>query len=97
MRISSPAIEPSVGPEVELIRPRVIVPLGGHALKHFAPAAKIAEVHGRLIDGRLFPLDDLAAAMYNRVLRETLFSDTRALRATLERGSRRPPRSTTRP
>jgi DNA polymerase len=83
--------------EVELIGPRVIVPLGRHALKHFAPDAKIAEVHGRLLGERLFPLYHPAAAMYNQALRETLFSDARALGATLERGSRRPPRSATRP
>jgi uracil-DNA glycosylase len=83
--------------EVELIAPRVIVPLGRHALKHFAPGAKIGEVHGRLLGNRLFPLYHPAAAMYNQALRETLFSDARALRATLERGSRRPPRSATRP
>jgi len=83
--------------EVELIAPRVIVPLGRHALKHFAPGAKIGEVHGRLLGDRLFPLYHPAAAMYNQALRETLFSDARALRATLEQGSRRPPRSATRP
>jgi DNA polymerase len=83
--------------EVELIGPRLIVPLGRHALKHFAPDAKIAEVHGRLLGERLFPLYHPAAAMYNQALRETLFSDARALGATLERGSRRPPRSATRP
>jgi uracil-DNA glycosylase family 4 len=83
--------------EVELIAPRVIVPLGRHALRHFAPHAKIAEVHGTLLGDRLFPLYHPAAAMYNRSLRETLFSDARELRATLERGSRRSPRSATRP
>jgi DNA polymerase len=88
---------PWLNAEVELIAPRVIVPLGRHALKHFAPDAKIAEVHGRLLDGRLFPLYHPAAAMYNRSLRETLFSDARELRAILARGSRRPPRSATRP
>jgi len=88
---------PVLEQEVELIRPRLIVPLGRHALKHFAPDAKIADVHGRLIEDRLFPLYHPAAAMYNRSLRETLFSDARELRATLERGSRRPPRSATRP
>ena len=88
---------PWLNTEVELIQPRVIVPLGRHALKHFAPAAKIAEVHGQLLDDRLFPLYHPAAAMYNRSLRETLFSDARELRAILARGSRRPPRSATRP
>jgi DNA polymerase len=69
--------------EVELIAPRVIVPLGRHALKHFAPEAKIADVHGKLLEARLFPLYHPAAAMYNQALRETLFSDARALGALL--------------
>src|SRR5918997_1759659 len=37
--------------ELALIRPSLVVPLGRHALKHFAPAAKIAEVHGRVVPG----------------------------------------------
>ena len=69
--------------EVELISPRVIVPLGRHALKHFAPAVKIAEVHGTLLHERLFPLYHPAAAMYNQSLRATLFDDARSLRALL--------------
>ena len=88
---------PIVGRIYNKIQPRFVVPLGRHALKHFAPAAKIGEVHGTLVDGRLFPLYHPAAAMYNQSLRETLFSDARELRATLERGSRRPPRSAIRP
>jgi DNA polymerase len=70
--------------ELALIAPRLVVPLGRHALKHFAPEARIAEVHGRLLDGGLFPLYHPAAAIYNRSLRETLFADARALRATLD-------------
>jgi uracil-DNA glycosylase family 4 len=69
--------------EVELIDPRVIVPLGRHALKHFAPSARIAEAHGRLLHERLFPLYHPAAAMYNQTLRATLFEDARALGALL--------------
>ena len=67
--------------EVELIRPRLIVPLGRHALKHFAPTAKIGEVHGTVVDGdpALFPLYHPAAAMYNQTLKATLFEDARAL------------------
>src|SRR3954465_9112254 len=65
--------------EIELIAPRFVVPLGRHALKHFAPLAKIGEVHGMLVDGRLFPLYHPAAAMYNQTLRATLFDDARAL------------------
>ncbi len=65
--------------ERELIAPRFVVPLGRHALKHFAPAAKIAEVHGQLLDGWLFPLYHPAAAMYNQTLKATLFEDARTL------------------
>ena len=65
--------------EVAIIEPRLIVPLGRHALKHFAPLAKIGEVHGTLLDGRLFPLYHPAAAMYNQTLKSTLFEDARAL------------------
>jgi uracil-DNA glycosylase len=65
--------------ERELIAPRVVVPLGRHALKHFAPDAKIAEVHGRLLDDWLFPLYHPAAAMYNQTLKATLFEDARTL------------------
>jgi DNA polymerase len=70
--------------EIELIEPKLIVPLGRHALKHFAPEAKIGEVHGTLVDERLFPLYHPAAAMYNQKLKGTLFEDARALGALLD-------------
>src|SRR4051812_23037254 len=35
--------------ELALIRPRVVVPLGRHALAHFAPSARISDVHGTLV------------------------------------------------
>jgi uracil-DNA glycosylase len=71
--------------QLELIRPRLVVPLGRHALAHFS-GARIAEVHGtELVErGRaLFPLYHPAAAMYNQTLRPTLFADARALGAAL--------------
>ncbi|MDA0180513.1 uracil-DNA glycosylase [Solirubrobacter phytolaccae] len=71
--------------ELELIQPQLIVPLGRHALKHFAPTAKIGEVHGTLIEARVFPLYHPAAAMYNQTLKSTLFEDARALGALLSR------------
>jgi DNA polymerase len=72
--------------ELELIRPRLVVPLGRHALKHFAPEAKIADAHGRLLDGAVFPLYHPAAAIYNVALRDTLFADARALGALVRAG-----------
>ena len=68
--------------ELALIEPDVVVPLGRHALRHFAPEHKISEVHGRRLEagGRLlFPLYHPAAALRSPPLRETLFADARAL------------------
>jgi uracil-DNA glycosylase len=73
--------------QLEVIEPQLIVPLGRHALAHFAPDAKISEVHGRAIEGaggrRLFPWYHPAAALHNQGLRETLYADARALSSTL--------------
>jgi uracil-DNA glycosylase family 4 len=72
--------------QLALIGPRLVVPLGRHALRHFAPDAKISEVHGRPLragDHALFPMYHPAAALRGRGLRETLFEDARALPAAL--------------
>jgi uracil-DNA glycosylase family 4 len=68
--------------QLEIIAPKLIVPLGRHALARFAPDAKIAEVHGTALDvgdRRLFPLYHPAAALYNGGLRATLVDDARTL------------------
>ena len=72
--------------QLEVISPRLLVPLGRHALNRFAPDVKITEAHGRVIerDGRtLFPMFHPAAALRNPKLRETLHEDARALREAL--------------
>jgi uracil-DNA glycosylase len=73
--------------QLALIRPGVVIPLGRHALAHFAPGKKITEVHGRLIverERRLVAWLHPAAALRSRNFRETLFEDARALPAILE-------------
>lgn len=75
--------------QLAVIEPRIVVPLGRHALARFAPELKISEAHGRMIsapagggagEGRtLFPLYHPAAALHAQRLRETLFADARAL------------------
>jgi DNA polymerase len=73
---------PVLEAQLALVAPTLVVPLGRHALAHFAPAAKIGEAHGRAITegGReLFPLYHPAAALRSTKLRETLFADARAL------------------
>jgi uracil-DNA glycosylase len=73
--------------QLALIRPRVIIPLGRHALAHFAPGQKISEVHGQLIvegDRRIVPWLHPAAALHNQRLRETVRADARALPGVLD-------------
>ena len=73
--------------QLALIRPRVVIPLGRHALAHFAPGRKISEVHGELLEaeGRhVVPWLHPAAALHNQGLRETLLQDARALPGVLE-------------
>jgi DNA polymerase len=73
--------------QLEVIRPRLLVPLGRHALARFVDDVKIGEVHGQLLerDGRtLFPMYHPAAALHNQSLRATLVEDARALGQALQ-------------
>jgi uracil-DNA glycosylase len=73
--------------QLALIRPAVVIPLGRHALAHFAPGCKISEVHGELLverERRLVPWLHPAAALHNQGLRKTLLEDARALPGVLE-------------
>ncbi len=77
---------PFLEAQLEVIRPRLLVPLGRHALARFAPGAQIGEVHGRVLerDGRaLFPMYHPAAALHNPRLRPVLVEDARALGVAL--------------
>jgi DNA polymerase len=72
--------------ELELVDPRVVVPLARHALAHFAPGARISDVHGtQLPFGRrvLFPMYHPAAALRGTRLRETFLADARRLGSSL--------------
>jgi uracil-DNA glycosylase family 4 len=73
--------------QLALIQPTVVIPLGRHALAHFAPGQKITEVHGTPIDTgerRLVPWLHPSAALRNPPLRETLIQDARSLPGFLE-------------
>ena len=68
--------------QLAVIEPRLVVPLGRHALRRFAPELKIGEVHGRAVAAGgwpLFPLYHPAAALHNGGLRATLTEDARRL------------------
>ena len=77
---------PVLEDQLALVAPEVIVPLGRHALAHFAPGAKIGEVHGRVVvvGGRsLYPLYHPAAGLRSTALRSVLFDDARGLASVL--------------
>jgi DNA polymerase len=64
--------------QLEVIEPKLVVPLGRHALGRFVADAKIGEVHGTVLEHegrRIFPLYHPAAALHNPRLRETLHDD----------------------
>lgn len=64
--------------QLAIIEPDLVVPLGRHALSHFAPDLKISQARGVAVerDGRaLFPMLHPAAALYRRQLRDALFED----------------------
>ena len=79
--------------QLELIRPKLIVPLGRHALERFLPTAKISAVHGsvrRVGEWAYYPLFHPAAAFRVRPLRTTLFEDVAGLPDALAAVTRRP-------
>jgi uracil-DNA glycosylase family 4 len=72
--------------ELEIVAPRLVIPMGRHALVPFAADLKISEVHGTAIerDGRLlFPMYHPAAALHREELRETVYADAERLRSAL--------------
>lgn len=74
--------------EIALIRPKVIVPLGRHALGHFFTKLSITNAHGKpqklTDDVTVFPIYHPAAALHNGNLRQSLFDDFKALGAFLQ-------------
>ena len=74
--------------ELALIQPRLVIPLGRHALSHFSEDTKISEVHGTELTERgrsLFPMYHPAAALRGGGLRDVLFEDAEKLKAVLDR------------
>lgn len=79
--------------QLELIRPRIVVPLGRHALGCFVPGATITATRGTLqrVDGWAhYPMLHPAAALRTRELREGMFADIAGLSAALAQVPERP-------
>jgi DNA polymerase len=65
--------------QVAIVAPKLIVPLGRHALARFVPGLKISEVHGTVVHDEggtpYLPLFHPAVALYARERRDELFAD----------------------
>ncbi len=74
--------------EISLIKPKVIVPLGRHALGHFLTKLSITTAHGKpqkiTDDITVFPIYHPAAALHNGNLRQSLLDDFAALKEFLD-------------
>lgn len=74
--------------EIALIKPKVIAPLGRHALTQFFPKLNITSAHGKPHKLRddlfIFPIYHPAAALHNPGLRQALSDDFKALGAFLK-------------
>ncbi len=85
------ACEPWLHEQLNIIKPKIIVTLGRHAMEHFIPGKKISEVHGQAFTRTLpdigeqvfFVLYHPAAALYNGSLRNTLIEDFKKIPAIL--------------
>jgi len=77
--------------EIAVIKPRIIVLLGRHAMDYFLPGLKIFLDHGKLKrkDGQnYFPIYHPAATIYNRALKEVLEKDFRKIPKIIEKISK---------
>ncbi|MBY0376797.1 uracil-DNA glycosylase, partial [Patescibacteria group bacterium] len=69
--------------ELKIIKPRLIVFLGRHAMNNFFPIEQISRAHGKLLvksfigmpTKNFYALYHPAAALYNGGMRETLIDD----------------------
>ena len=84
---SAAACRPFLDRQLRLLRPRLIVPLGSHALRAFDPDAPgITECAGRprtIGDRKLFPLLHPAAPLHNPTLRSRWEADLAGLGAAV--------------
>lgn len=68
--------------QIAIIRPKAIVPLGSHALRHWFPHERISKVHGTTQNYqniRISPQYHPAAALHNPSLKSVLRADFKTL------------------
>jgi uracil-DNA glycosylase len=82
------AFVPYLRRQIEVIRPKLVVFLGRHAMNVFLPELKISQAHGKPVrkGGQVYlPLFHPAAALYNGDMRVTLMADFGLIPAILEK------------
>ncbi len=78
---------PFLQAQIEVIQPKVVIPLGRHSMNCFLPDLQISKVHGhpQRYRGMVYmPLFHPAAALYNGGMRQTLIDDFAKIPATLK-------------
>jgi len=78
--------------QIKTIKPKLIVPLGRHAMERFLPNQKISQIHGTAVRRELegvgkqvfYVLYHPAAALYQGNLREVLLSDFKKIPKVLK-------------
>lgn len=79
--------------QIKIIKPKIIVTLGRHALQRFLPQASISQVHGKVMRRNVPDLGKIifyalyhpAAALYQGNLREILTKDFKKIPKVLEK------------
>ncbi len=72
------AFLPYLQARIEVIQPKLVIPLGRHSMNCFLPDLQISKAHGQLktIKGQAYlPLYHPAAALYNGSMRKILIED----------------------
>lgn len=72
------AFLPFLKTQLEVIQPKLVVPLGRHSMDALLPSLQISNVHGqpKRYQGQVYlPLFHPAAALYNGAMRQTLIDD----------------------
>lgn len=81
------AFMPYLKQQLAIIKPKLVVFLGRHAMSVFLPQLRISQVHGqpKRLNGQVYlPLFHPAAALYNGGMRQTLVEDFNKIPAILK-------------
>jgi len=81
------AYKPWLDEEIQMINPKVFVPLGRFALGKFLPGQSISKVHGQAFkrEGKIyFVMYHPAVALYNGSMRQVMLADMKGLKKILD-------------